>query len=141
MSSGVRLILSLGILKAVKTKARREFQSSPRGWFGPLPNGTHEPVRTPILLQSAEGARPSRVSLKRVPCHSCGARGAEIRLALENIFWGQSEEFASWLRASVAANLSAFEQAAILADLEDIESFAASYRNGRAISNRQLALL
>jgi hypothetical protein len=71
----------------------------------------------------------------------CGTRSAEIRLALEHLFWGKPEDFSAWLQSSINANLPAFEQAAILADLEEIESFAASYRNGRRANGSQLALL
>ena len=71
---------------------------------------------------------------------ACGAREAEIRLALKNIFWGQPEEFSTWLRTSIAADLPAFERAALLADLEEIETFAATAREGIPSSN-QLALL
>ncbi len=70
---------------------------------------------------------------------ACGEREAEIRLVLENLFWGQAEEFSAWLLASVGADLPAFERTALLADLEEIENFAASYRDGKAGS--QLALL
>jgi predicted GIY-YIG superfamily endonuclease len=70
----------------------------------------------------------------------CGAREAEIRLALENLFWGNLEEFSAWLLASIVANESAFERAAMLADLEEIETFASNYRSGRQTSG-QLALL
>jgi hypothetical protein len=71
---------------------------------------------------------------------ACGTREAEIRRALENLFWGQAEEFSAWLLASIEADLPAFERAALLADLKEIESFAASYREGMA-SSSQLALL
>ena len=70
----------------------------------------------------------------------CGPREAEVRLALESLFWGEPERFAVWLQASVAANVSAFERSALLADLEEIESFAAGYRDART-STSQLALL
>ena len=71
---------------------------------------------------------------------SCGARESEIRLALENLFWGQPEEFSSWLRTSIEADLPAFDRTALLADLEEIETFAADDRERGARSN-QLALL
>ena len=72
---------------------------------------------------------------------ACGQRETEVRRVLGQLFWGQPEECVAWLRASIEANRPAFEQAAILADLTEIESFAASYRNGRTIGSRQLALL
>ena len=71
---------------------------------------------------------------------NCGTRAAEVRQALENLFWGKPEGFSSWSLASVEADLPAFERAALLADLEEIENFAASYRDGVA-SSSQLALL
>jgi len=71
---------------------------------------------------------------------ACGQRQAELRSALDQLFWGQPEEFLPWFRAFIDTNLPAFEQAAILADVEEIESFAATHRNGKATSN-QLALL
>jgi hypothetical protein len=37
--------------------------------------------------------------------------------------------------------LPAFEQVAMQVDIEGIDNFTASYRNGRATSGRQLALL
>ncbi len=70
----------------------------------------------------------------------CGAREAEIRLALENLFWGNAEDLSVWSRVSIEASESAFERAAMLADLEEIETFVAGYRNGRQESG-QLALL
>jgi len=70
----------------------------------------------------------------------CGAREAEIRLALENLFWGQPEEFSAWLQTSIEADLPAFDRTALLADLEEVEAFAANHHEGAAKSN-QLALL
>jgi hypothetical protein len=71
---------------------------------------------------------------------SCGVRKAEIRLALKNIFRGCPEVFSTWMRTSIEADLLAFERAALLTDLEEIETFAACEREGIARSN-QLALL
>ena len=72
---------------------------------------------------------------------ACGEREAEIRRAVDHLFWGQPEEFVAWLRTAIEANLPAFEQAAILGELEEIESFAASYRTGKVTGGSQLALL
>jgi hypothetical protein len=72
---------------------------------------------------------------------ACEEREAEIRRALEQLFWGQPEEFSAWLLASAEANLPAFERAARQPDLEEIDNFTASYRNGRATNSGQLALL
>ena len=71
---------------------------------------------------------------------TCGAREAEIRLALKNIFWGQPEEFSAWVQTSIGADLPAFDRAALAADLEEIETFATTGREGVTRSN-QLALL
>ena len=72
---------------------------------------------------------------------ACGAREAEIRQALESLCWGRPEEFSEWLRASAEVNLPPFEQAAMRSDLEEIENFAATDRNGPATSSSQVALL
>jgi hypothetical protein len=45
------------------------------------------------------------------------------------------------LLASAQVNLPPFEQAAMQSDLEEIENFTATYRNGRATNSSQLALL
>jgi hypothetical protein len=71
----------------------------------------------------------------------CGARAAEIRQALENLFWEKPEAFTAWLAACLGAELPAFERSAVLAELEEIENFVASHRNGRPAGNSQLALL
>ncbi len=72
---------------------------------------------------------------------ACGRREPEVRRVLDQLFWGQPKESVTWLRASTEAHLSVFEQAAILVDLEEVESFVARYRVGRADSSGQLALL
>lgn len=72
---------------------------------------------------------------------ACGTREAEIRRALESLCWGRPEEFSAWLLASTQVNLPPFEQAAMQSDLEEIENFTATYRNGRATNSSQLALL
>lgn len=71
---------------------------------------------------------------------ACGARGDEIRQALESLCWGDPEQFSSWLLASTDANLPAFERTAMQSDMEEIENFVARHPNGRA-GNSQLALL
>ena len=70
----------------------------------------------------------------------CGGRAAEVRHALEQLFWGKPATLASWLIASVGSDGPAFERTALLADLEEIENFAASYRDGKG-ADHQLALL
>lgn len=71
---------------------------------------------------------------------TCGAREAEIRLALKNILWGQPEEFSAWLQTSIGADLPAFDRTALATDLEEIETFVTDERKGAA-RNSQLALL
>lgn len=51
----------------------------------------------------------------------CGTREAEIRLALQNILWGQPTEFSAWLQTSIGADLSAFDRTALAADLEEMK--------------------
>jgi len=72
---------------------------------------------------------------------ACGTREAEIRRALESLCWGRLDDFSAWLLAATGADLPAFERAARQSDLEEIENFTTSYRNGRATSSRQLAVL
>jgi predicted GIY-YIG superfamily endonuclease len=94
----------------------------PQAGFSRLPHGwAHNRFALPVTI-------------------ACGAREAEVRRALENLCWGCPEEFSAWLVASTEANQPAFEQAAMQADMEEIENFTASYRDGRATSS-QLALL
>src|SRR5690242_5510025 len=71
---------------------------------------------------------------------SCGAREAEIRLALENLFWGRLEGFSLWLQASIEPDLAAFERATVLAELEELETFFAGEPE-RMAGCKQLALL
>jgi hypothetical protein len=70
----------------------------------------------------------------------CGPRAEEIRRALESLCWGQADACLTWLRDCVEEGLPPFEHAAMLADLETVESFAATYRAAKA-GGRQLALL
>jgi excinuclease UvrABC nuclease subunit len=70
----------------------------------------------------------------------CSERAEEVRAALQNIFWGQPESFAGWLMASVNPNLPAFERAALLADLEEIQEFGLKRKNPGA-APCQMALL
>ena len=70
----------------------------------------------------------------------CGTGEKGIRLALENLFWGDLREFSGWVLASIEAKSSVFEQAAVLADLEEAQTVAAGYRDGKPQCN-QLALL
>jgi len=71
---------------------------------------------------------------------SCEQREEEIRWTLESLCWGQADACLAWLRDSMEERLLPFECAAMLADLETVESFAATYRGGKA-DNHQLSLL
>ena len=70
----------------------------------------------------------------------CGGRAAEVRAAVQNIFWGHTECFANWLTASVNPTLPAFERAALLADLEEVQEFGLKRKNPPAAES-QIALL
>ncbi len=87
-----------------------------------------------LPLGWAQGRLPSPASI------ACGCRADESRHALESLFWGQPAEFPAWVLAAVGTSLTAFDSAALLADLEEVESFAARYREGKN-PNRQLELL
>ncbi len=71
---------------------------------------------------------------------ACGAREAEIRRALANLCWEHHEEFSTWMLGTTKADQPVFERAAMQADMEEIENFVASFRDGQPTS-RQLALL
>ena len=95
----------------------------PQAGFSRLPHGwAHNRFASPVTI-------------------ACGQRGTEMRRALEQLFWGHPDEFIGWLRAATVADLPSFEQAAMLADLEEIECFAASHQNSRRTNGSQLALL
>ena len=94
----------------------------PQAGFSRLPHGwAHNRFTLPVTL-------------------ACGARAGEIRRALDSLFWGQAEAFPAWVTTCIRADLPTFERAAILADLEQIEDFVASYRGDRS-GKGQLALL
>ncbi|MBN2507519.1 MAG: nucleotide excision repair endonuclease [Verrucomicrobia bacterium] len=70
----------------------------------------------------------------------CGGRTSELQAALGELFWGQAEAFGAWVRGCTEGRLPAFDEAAMRVDVEEVESFAGSHRNGGA-RGRQLALL
>jgi hypothetical protein len=124
----------------------------PLGWerFGPL--GGHASHLHGALVRLLWLALHPPAGFSRLPhgwAHNnfalpitidCGPRVEEIRCVLENLFWGQPETFMVWLRDPLDDSLPPFEQAAMLADVEIVDSFAATYLAGSA-GNRQLALL
>lgn len=124
----------------------------PLGWerFGSL--GGYAPRLLGVVVRLLWLALNRQAGFSRLPCGwaqhrfslpvtvACGARETEVRQALENLCWGRPEEFSSWLLASTGADLSAFDRAAMQADMEEIGEFVASYRTGRATGS-QLALL
>jgi hypothetical protein len=94
----------------------------PQAGFSRLPHGwAHNRFTLPVAL-------------------ACGPREPEVRLALENLFWGEAQTFSAWVMACIDADLPAFERTAMLAELEEIANFTASYRRGRDRTG-QLALL
>jgi hypothetical protein len=125
----------------------------PLGWerFGPL--GGYAPRLLGSVVRLVWLALHPRAGFSRLPhgwAHNrfaspvtiaCGPRGMEIRSVLEQLFWGPPEAFVGWLRASIDDDVPAFDQAAVLADLEEIESFAAHSRRGPRAGGNQLALL
>jgi hypothetical protein len=71
----------------------------------------------------------------------CRERSAEIRKALDHLFWGQTEEFVNWVKATTTSGRSAFELAAFQSDLDEIESFTATFRLKNQTTAVQLELL
>ncbi|HTY87120.1 MAG TPA: GIY-YIG nuclease family protein [Candidatus Acidoferrum sp.] len=61
--------------------------------------------------------------LRDVARIECGGRVEEVRTALDNAFWGDPELFTCWLTALLNRNRPAFERAAILADVEELQEF------------------
>jgi excinuclease UvrABC nuclease subunit len=124
----------------------------PLGWerFGPL--GGQAPYLHGALVRLLWLALHPQTSFNGLPhgwarnsfalpvAMSCGQREEEIRRTLESLCWGQADACLAWLRDSMEERLLPFERAAMLADLETVESFATSYRAGNA-EDRQLALL
>ena len=95
---------------------------NPQNGFSRLPHGwAHSRFALPVTL-------------------ACGARETEIQRALQSLCWGDPAECSAWLLACAEPNLPPFEQAARQSDMEEIESFIASYRDGKTTSP-QLALL
>jgi hypothetical protein len=127
-------------------------ETPPLGWerFGPL--GGFAPRLLGSIVRLLWLALSPQTGFSRLPhgwAHSrfalpitlaCGPREAEIRRALESLCWGDPAECSAWLLACTEPNLPPFEQAARQADMEEIESFIASYRDAKATSP-QLALL
>ena len=125
----------------------------PPGWerFGPL--GGQAPRLLGSLVRLLWLALHPQAGFSRLPhgwAHgrfaspvtiACGQREAEVRRALELLFWGQPEECVGWLRNSIQADLPTFDQVAVLVDLEEIESFAANRRSRRRVNGSQLVLL
>ena len=136
----------------MKPRSFRVHEIPPVGWerFGPL--GGYAPHLHGTLVRLLWLALHPQAGFSRLPhgwAHNrfalpvtiaCGARAAEIRRALDTSSGDSRRHSRLGCWPPSDANLPAFERAAILADLEEIESFAASYRNGKP-TNNQLALL
>jgi len=71
----------------------------------------------------------------------CGPRHEEIRELLDQLFFGDAQKFSAWLLASIGAELCPFERAALQLDLDEIENFAAAYRQETTGRPIQLPLL
>jgi hypothetical protein len=71
----------------------------------------------------------------------CGDRTEEIRSAMDQLFWGDGQEFLRWVVASLVLKRSSFEQVMVQADLDEVETFLAGQRGGRKPSDAQLVLL
>ncbi len=124
----------------------------PLGWerFGSL--GGYAPRLLAALVRSLWLALNPQVGFSQLPngwansrlalpvSIACGAREAEIRTAIHELFWGDPDAFLAWVLASVGPGLPGFDRTALLADLEEMDAFAAQYRDGRA-GTCQLALL
>ena len=67
-------------------------------------------------------------------------RAVEIRMALENLFWGRPEEFLLLMTAVVQADVQPFERSAVMADLDEIQEFIAT-RRGEAVTTGQMELM
>jgi hypothetical protein len=91
------------------------FSSLPYGW-------SHNRLPSPVTI----------------PCRE---RLAEIRKALDHLFWGQPGEFVNWVKATTTSGLPAFEWTALQPDLDEIEGFTAKFRIKNQTDAAQLALL
>jgi hypothetical protein len=125
----------------------------PPGWerFGSL--GAYAPRLHGALVRSLWLALNPQVGYAQLPYGwtrnrfalpvtvACGTRIGEIRQALESLFWGKPEAFTAWMQSALGADLAVFDRAAVQADLEEIDSFAASYRDAASGTSRQQALL
>jgi len=78
--------------------------------------------------------------LKDVARIECVGQMEQVRTAVDNTFWGEPEVFTNWLTASLNQNRSAFECAAILADVEELQEFF-KHQNGTTKSTAQMVLL
>lgn len=70
----------------------------------------------------------------------CGGLMDEVRAALETLFWGNPDEFMTWLGSKFTERVSVFERNAIQADLEILENFG-SKQLPEKDNRRQLTLL
>ena len=54
---------------------------------------------------------------------NCGVHFDEVRLAMENVFWGSQELFLNWLAMKLNTERSGFERAAIQKSFEELQEF------------------
>lgn len=107
------------------------------GWEGVATRSGHAPRLFGAVLRSLWLALHPAAGFRQLPCgwaHNCfdlpvtlpcGAREPDLRQALEELLRGSIEPSVTRWRALLPDNLAAFDQAALAADLEEIESFTA----------------
>ena len=74
------------------------------------------------------------------PALNCRDRVGEIRNILQDLFWGHPESFLVWVATAIRSDAPAFEQAAVMADVELVQEFIANRRDGEQPTS-QIALL
>jgi hypothetical protein len=67
-------------------------------------------------------------------------RIAELRLTLENLFWGRTEGFLLLMTPVIQADVQPFERGAVMSDLDEIQNFIAT-RRGEAVTTTQMELM
>jgi hypothetical protein len=124
----------------------------PLGWerYGSLGGYARPLLRSLVRLlwlavnpQAGFSRLPHGWAQNRIPLPveiACGPRAPEVRQALENLCWGPPEKFSAWVLSSTDPTPHPFERAAVQTDIEEIENFVASHRDGRP-STPQLELL
>jgi hypothetical protein len=130
-----------------------DVQETPRaGWerFGPLGSYTMQ-LRASLIRLLWLRLNPGK-SFGEMPigwAHSrmgntlrlqCGERVRELRMVIENFFWGNQEYFANWLSASSNSNRSAFERTAISNEVSELAGFFRHYGNRQTPTSQMMLL-